>query len=42
MATARTALADRLEDLEHQLERDLRRAQRRLKQSIPSYLLAEP
>ena len=39
MATARTSFVDRLEDFEHQLKRDLRRAQRRLKQSIPSYLL---
>jgi hypothetical protein len=39
MAVERSALVDRLEDLEHQLERDLRRAQRRLKQNIPAYLL---
>jgi hypothetical protein len=39
MAPQRTAFVDRLEDLERQVERDLRRAQRRLKQSIPSYIL---
>jgi len=38
MAPERTALLDRLEALEHDLERDFRRAQRRLKQSIPSYI----
>jgi hypothetical protein len=31
-------LLDRFEDIEHAVERDLRRAQRRLKQNIPSYL----
>ena len=32
-------LLDKFEDLERAVERDLRRAQRRLKQSVPSYLL---
>ena len=34
----RATLLDRLEEFEHGLERDLRRAQRRLRQSIPSYI----
>jgi len=34
----RSALLDRLEGLEHDLQDDLRRAQRRLRQSIPSYI----
>jgi hypothetical protein len=32
-------LLDRLDDIERQVEREIRRAQKRLKQSIPSYLL---
>jgi hypothetical protein len=39
MAVERTAFVDWLEELEHELERDLQRAERRLKQNIPSYLL---
>jgi len=34
----RSAFVDRLEGLEHDLQDDLRRAQRRLRQSIPSYI----
>src|SRR4026209_1604866 len=34
----RSAFVDRLEGLEHDLQGDLRRAQRRLRQSIPSYI----
>jgi hypothetical protein len=39
MAPHAERLLDKFEDLERAVERDLRRAQRRLKQSIPSYLL---
>ena len=39
MALQSERLLDKFEDIERAVERDLRRAQRRLKQSIPSYLL---
>ena len=38
MAHPTDALLDKLDDLHHQVERDMRRAHKRLKQSIPSYL----
>ena len=38
MGTKPAALRVRLEALEHELQRDLRRAERQLKQSIPSFL----
>src|SRR5687767_13158822 len=38
MALQAERLLDKFEDMERAVERDLRRAQRRLKQSIPSYL----
>jgi hypothetical protein len=38
MAPQAERLLDKFEDLERAVERDLRRAQKRLKQSIPSYL----
>jgi hypothetical protein len=38
MAPQAERLLDRIEDMERAVERDLRRAQKRLKQSIPSYL----
>jgi hypothetical protein len=39
MAPQAERLLDKFEDLERAVERDLRRAQKRLKQSIPSYIL---
>ena len=39
MALQADRLLDKFEDIERAVERDLRHAQRRLKQSIPSYLL---
>ena len=39
MALQAERLLDKFEDMERAVERDLRRAQKRLKQSIPSYLL---
>jgi hypothetical protein len=38
MAQPTEGLLDKLGDLQHELERDVRRAHKRLKQSIPSYL----
>lgn len=39
MALQAERLLDKFDDIERAVERDLRRAQKRLKQSIPSYLL---
>jgi hypothetical protein len=39
MAPQAERLFDKFEDMERAVERDLRRAHKRLKQSIPSYLL---
>lgn len=39
MAVQAERLLDKFEDMQRAFERDLRRAQKRLKQSIPSYLL---
>jgi hypothetical protein len=38
MATSAERLLDKFDDMERTVERDLRRAHKRLKQSIPSYL----
>ena len=39
MASEAQRLLDRLDDFEHAVERDIRRAHKRLRQNIPSYLL---